>query len=1696
MSSDEVENEEERGSSPAARGGAGVYIEGELGAFYLLAMLARSEPRGLRNTRIERVRFQGVELGYALDDLILHAANTAGDSVLEIQSKRTITFAPKDPIFREVCAQIATSTHASVPEERHFLSVATQRTSNAISGAYQDVLQWAHVVGTSAEFFRRLSAKGVASKPMRDFVATFRANLVAEGVDDDDDAIWRILRRFLILEFDFESSSPVARTLGLVLAGQVLSDEDSSRAGALWSDLIEISIATAKTGGSLDLPTLSDELRHRGYRLAGDRNFSPARARLKEMARFALATIGDTIAGMHLPRLDAIGAVDNALERHRLVEIRGGPGVGKSGVLRHFAERYLRQSHVIVLDPIGTPDGGWSAYAQSLGVSATAKAFLSDVAASGGSVLFIDSLEMFTEPGRQRTVNDLLREASTIEGFTVIATARSGFGEDGESWLAEDALASLGAAQIVTVGELQDGEVEMLSDHAPELRVLLAPGHPAAPIARNLYRLSRLLKVASSATIRTEAALAHYWWRTADGASAAEVRAAQRILADLVDRSLIGADALELKSDSTARSHLLRSLTLREGRRDHLGFYHDVLRDWAVACRIHENRSHLATLDLTVPVSPRIARGIEFAGRLSLEMEKGCDSWLDLMTALSPAGSHGSWRRHALLAIVRSELGPVLLDRCSETLLAQGGVLFRELCTAIVAVETVATAKLLRSVDQGRTQPVVPKSLRTNTTGSAVWVLQWCVSLANQIPLQAIRAVIDLVEVQYVVFIRAPSLAEPVAKMLFGWLHQLDIRNALRTIPSEKGAGHLDRQAFDRLVEDLRTWALLLANHAPDEAKAYIRAVSAERGSYKVKAIRSYSRSLVQAAPGELAALIVGSLIEHRGRGSTNGGSRNSAFSFADSDYLPASPAQPPFFDLLEASPEIGLGLIRKLTLEAIAHRSRGADAGADGFTIVFENGPRFFPWKQSYFWSRDQATEYSVASGLKALEAWGHARLDAGESVDVVLADILGPEGSCAAYLLVAVDLLISHWPKSREALVPFMACPELLSLERSRHSHDLMHDRFSGREPSGKVLLADLAARPSRRIPLENMAGGYLADDALSNWLRTHLEVAVEALGGFDERAAFSDPAFMGAHILNVLDPQNWVEVEGGRAYRSPPPEAEHLKLLSARSDQLVRSSEIEAKIDLAISDPNRASPEVAREAANYAAAALPDDNDTDALKMRSTRLVATALLIARDGDDTLLGAQEHWVRAAIDRGLAESDDGHAGSSELLRFNRPALAICALIHLWLRKRTPGDRDALIAMAARRDRSAPTAFAAALDALIARDSRLLKAAMRAAFGSCTYRWRPWHEDASEQERFKREKAAEEARAAAAEVAWLNGGHEPEWPAFPDETHDSSQAADNDLTDPVVDPVTDGATIHADSQLAARWLRLLTGNTASAIVWRGEIVDAYATWSATVNGQGLPPAAEVEGLRHEWNEQFYALLGIAMMDMTPPRFEEQLRLVTGLPDKSFGDVAEPLIHAADVAYFNDAQRTSERAVELRTRLVRRTLELRGWAWLRRPGDLSINRDTAKIVAKVLMNTHDSFTGTQSYLVQGVFDRVDPLLDTLRPLLPGGPTAFIARCTVNMLLVEPRARHIDFLLSGVEAWLEQLPSDHTIWVTLGIGRKVIEWFEKVIVEDPGLLGRGHPQRNRIDAALGRLVDLGVPEAHEMEKRIESARGPAG
>lgn len=231
-------------SSPAATGPAGSHFEGQVGASYLLALLTGSEPRGLPGTTIDSIQFQRASEGRPLDDVIVHAHDGSGNpATLEIQVKRTITFAPTDDVFRGVVSQIAkASQRTDFLSSRYELAIATARRSRKIDGAYQDVLTWARQLGNAATFFTCIDRPGSANEDMRTFVRTFRAHLHETGAPNDDESVWLLLQRLQILVFDFTAQGSDSEQLAKERAVRALHQDDGVRAASLWSTLTDLII--------------------------------------------------------------------------------------------------------------------------------------------------------------------------------------------------------------------------------------------------------------------------------------------------------------------------------------------------------------------------------------------------------------------------------------------------------------------------------------------------------------------------------------------------------------------------------------------------------------------------------------------------------------------------------------------------------------------------------------------------------------------------------------------------------------------------------------------------------------------------------------------------------------------------------------------------------------------------------------------------------------------------------------------------------------------------------------------------------------------------------------------------------------------------------------------------------------------------------------------------------------------------------------------------------------------------------------------------------------------------------------------------------------------------------------------------------------------------------------------------------------
>jgi hypothetical protein len=743
-------------------------------------------------------------------------------------------------------------------------------------------------------------------------------------------------------------------------------------------------------------------------------------------------------------------------------------------------QRVLTEAGGIVLWPERTIAGGWLKLKSVLGVDASAQEFLADLASDGGAVLFVDGLDFFNDPDKRATVVDLVRSAAKVPGFQVIITARTDFDKDEPNWLPSEALERLGRASPVVIEELGAEEIEELRAAAPALRALLADKHPARDVARNLFRLSRLLEVEGAAKdIRSEVDLLERWWTTADGPREGR-RERARLLSDLSEAALAGVDIVETRADSTAVQALIASESLRELSLDRLAFRHDVLRDWGVAARLHDDLNKLDRLPLSRPASALLARGVELGGRLALERSNDGQSWVSYVNRVSPEGSHASWRRYSLLAILRSELAFTLLDRAAASLFARDGALLRELIRTAIAVESRPIADML--AEFGVDVSSIPAGIFGPTNTSWARLAQWLLMRRAELPLQTLPDVVDLFQSLSASMFFGDPLTPEMAIALADWLEEIEA--ALDRHPFAKDqprfATAYPSHDLHKLAGDMRYAFALMAARAPERAQNYLRGVSKRRNpDHTIRDIMRFRGFFAQAAPAELAALTLAGLIATPSEGKRHSQlTRDKILSHLDLDFLPSSPAQGPFFDLLNAAPEHGLSLIRRLVEHAVAVWSRGREPGNDGLTLVFASGSRFFPWRHTYTWSRDAQGCYAIESALMALEAWSHARIERGDAPDQVIADILGSEGAPAAFVLVAVDVLISHWPKSLTAIAPFLGAPELLSLDRTRQVRDWMRESDQlgwgaalSKEPHGPVSLARLRDRLSRRVPLEDV-------------------------------------------------------------------------------------------------------------------------------------------------------------------------------------------------------------------------------------------------------------------------------------------------------------------------------------------------------------------------------------------------------------------------------------------------------------------------------------------------------------------------------------------------------------------------------------------------------------------------------------------------
>ncbi len=745
------------------------------------------------------------------------------------------------------------------------------------------------------------------------------------------------------------------------------------------------------------------------------------------------------------------------------------------------------------------------------------------------------------------------------------------------------------------------------------------------------------------------------------------------------------------------------------------------------------------------------------------------------------------------------------------------------------------------------------------------------------------------------------------------------------------------------------------------------------------------------------------------------------------------------------------------------------------------------------------------------ALESWAHSRIEAGEAFQQVLANVLGPPGSPAAYLLVAVDLLLSHPSQSREASVPFLSSPELLCIDGERYVHDRHeYPDFFGlkalqKEPIGLANVENLKKRASRQYSLKDRLGQYAVDGPveLRERICILLNRAAARLGPPNDQSNLGDPAFMVLHALNLIDPNNWREksvtlADGTRRilieYVPPDAETQHLApLIDAVKDRHADTN-MELALGASLVDPSRSSGQFAAVAVEWAQSKDVTSGDEQKDRARKEAIVTAAMILMRDGDAELQAKHAEWARSVFAEALETKEDSVHRFRGGLRFNPIAIAFAGIVHGQKGGHTAGaDIRSLLEVAGRGDPAAAHGFGATATAFAAIDERLPRGLLRCAFTACIKRRHEWNQTEDEIARSEHHRQRVQA-AVDAELAWLADERaEPVWPAFPElqvRRRQRIRIPVRSEWEDAVAPERPRPDEYVDHQAAALWLAQIT-NLAEVIkrpLVQG-IARSYASWTAEANGAGLDEEEEVSHPPREWNRAYFDLLAHCLPELALQEVEQLvLTPICSIPDEPFFDIIAVFLRSVDAVFFNDGGLQEIMATKIRSALADRLMASRGWKRLGGSRSASIDMHIGPAIATLFFNDYSSFESAKCYLLPNAIDRLDSFLPILEKLVDSGPSLFVAIVTMNLLEVSPRSAHLPFTVAAALTWLDSYPSDRQFWVDHGIGHRVCAWIETIRDQDASLFGVEKPIRFDLDRLLPVLIALGVADAKRLEEAL--------
>ena len=1070
-------------TSPELTGGAGYTYENTVVAYYLAALLREESAAGQAGI-VTGVAVQQATT-FPLDDVVVRFDHQGADRLLSLQVRREVVIsgAVSNDRFRGIL-QSAAATLVD-PKFKAGTDAYGLVVEYAAQRRLRDLNRLIELARTSPDgpgFERHFASTGGASHAMRELRGELSGSIQAGPTAEE----WQFYRHFVALRMDgLQGEGPLGTELANRLRGLTA---DASAAGETLLDVLRtIAREGAGTAQSWTRESLLRQLRDR-VALNVVPSYAADMARLGDFSRAALADVSDEVAGVCVNRPTVVDGIRDGMARHRLVNLSGLPGSGKSAALKRAAETLAADGPLLVLKHDRIENRSWAAFAEALGLEHSDPAqVLAEIGSSGTPTLFVDGIDRI-DPAHKGVVLDVVRaiaDSQHLDHWTVLATSRDQGLEGYRTWFPESFYREAGIGDV-TVPPFDDAEAAQLAEGLPALAPLLLGSGNVNEVARRPFFAAVLARSGATrdAGPQTEIDLLTAWWRRGgyDGPHASVIQR-QRALLDVAVEGLrtLGrrVSARELDDATLDQVRGLVDDGVLQSVEDGAwySFAHDIFFEWVLFRRLVELGEDWIDELVRAGEPPLLGRVVGLLAQKALEV---AGEWSDGYRRLESMDLRPQWRREWLTA---PPLTSAFFGREAEFagfLAEDDHRLLGKFLLWFQAHHTIPNPQVLAS----NTVPAEADRIRFADllgwpSDIAGWVrlLGWLIPAAPTLPRRFLPVVVQVFSVWENAFAKSANVhSGAIVELCSRWLVELEdvlYGPPLRTM-RETDWSDLDSSGAD-LATNLRLTIARAASTYPEPMRElYERALESEDMRRSVYGeLMAFASTAAEVCPEALSAVAKAELMEELPGDGVERRRREQGAFFAylrrirekpedertpkeqrvvshphlpvgedrvhrneigiklyEPYYSPPSALHQPFAALFKEAPETAVALVRDLANHAVAGWRQYEDlSGADTpipVTLSFPWGEQIF-WgdAEHYDWLTIQASPEPLECAFLALRHWAFEQLDAGRPVDEVVRAVV--EGnSCYGVLGLALALALQTLHVS-ETVLPVVTCQRL---------------------------------------------------------------------------------------------------------------------------------------------------------------------------------------------------------------------------------------------------------------------------------------------------------------------------------------------------------------------------------------------------------------------------------------------------------------------------------------------------------------------------------------------------------------------------------------------------------------------------------------------------------------------------------------------